>query len=100
MSDVPPPNSVSVDADDWIGGFPEKLEQEFLQITKWMFSRDSNIRDYQQTLIYAFRRLLAETGMPDADMLATFCDPKFGWTEAKNGRRFELIDARARRTHG
>jgi hypothetical protein len=80
MSDVPPPNAISVDADDWIAGFPEKLEQEFLHIGKWTFSRDSKIGDYQRALIFAFRRLLAETGMSEADMLATFCDPKFGWT--------------------
>lgn len=92
MSDVPPPNSVSIDADDWIAGFPEKLEQEFLQIAKWTFSPNSDIRDYQRALIYAFRRLLADTGMPEAEMHSTFCDPKFGWTESKNARRFELID--------
>ena len=92
MSDVPPPNSVSVDADDWIAGFPEKLEQEFLQIAKWTFSPESNVRDYQRTLIFAFRRLLGETGMSEAEMVATFCDPKFGWTESKNARRCELIE--------
>ena len=92
MSDDTRPDSLPVDADAWISGFPEKLEQEFLQIAKFTFSRESNIGDYQRALTFAFRRLLAETGMSEADMQATFSDAKFGWTEAKNKRRCELID--------
>ncbi|MCA9126514.1 MAG: hypothetical protein KDB22_05490 [Planctomycetales bacterium] len=92
MSDDTRPDSLPVDADAWISDFPEKLEQEFLQIAKFTFSRDANICDYQRALTFAFRRLLAETGMPEADMQATFSDAKFGWTEAKNKRRCELIE--------
>lgn len=92
MSDNTRPDSLPADADVWISGVLEKLEQEFLHIAKSTFSRDSNIGDYQRALTFAFRRLLAESGMTEAEMQAVFCDPKFGWTEAKNKRRFELID--------
>lgn len=92
MSDDTRPESVPTDADAWISDFVQNLELEFLQLAKFTFSRTSDNGDNQRALLFAIRRLLANDGMSEAAMQAMFSDPKFGWTEAKNKRRFELID--------
>ena len=92
MSDETRPDSVPTDADAWISDLLQKLELEFLQLAKFTFSRTSDTGDNQRVLLFAIRRILANDGMPEAVMQAIFSDPNFGWTEAKNKRRFELID--------
>ena len=92
MSDETRPDSVPTDSDAWISDFLQQLELEFLQLAKFTFSRTSDTGDNQRALLFAIRRLLANDGMPEAVMQSIFSDPKFGWTEAKNKRRFELID--------
>jgi hypothetical protein len=92
MSDEKRPDSVSIPADRWIADLLQQLELEFLQIAKFTFSRTSDVDDYQRTLLHSVRKLLAKDGMAEDAMQAVFADPQFGWTDAKNARRFELIE--------
>ena len=85
------PNSIPFDEVEWLARFIREFELEFNVITRSLesYSGESEI---SRIVLYAVKRLLSESGMRTEEMLSIIADDRYGWTDEKNARRFELIE--------